>query len=148
MLFHLLTHGSLCTPGANATEAEARKVAKCRELIDDGYIFEPMAMEVHGSLGGCSEIFNTRVCKMLCRSHNDQRAYSFLRKRTSIALLIGIAACVLGTVSDKDAFGGIDYIVFFKKKTCISLQLFKIGFHLSAGTVARMSSLLIVFLLG
>ena len=104
VLFHGLSHGSLCKPGTNATKAEARKIEKRRELIDDGYIFQPMVIEVQGSLGECSEIFNKRVCKMLCRSHDDQRAYSFLRRRISMALLFGIAAFVLGTVSDRDAF--------------------------------------------
>ena len=33
-----------------------------------------VALEVQGSLGESSEIFITRLCKMLCRSHDDQRA--------------------------------------------------------------------------
>ena len=64
------------------------------------YIF----LEVQGSLGESSEIFITRLCKLLCRSHDDQRAGSFLKQRISMALQIGNAACVLGTVSDRDAF--------------------------------------------
>ena len=63
-----------------------------------------MALEVHGSLGESSEMFVTRLCKMPCRSHDDQRAGSFLKQRISVALQIGNAACVLGTVSDRDAF--------------------------------------------
>ena len=34
-----LNQVSLCNPGTTATEAEARKVEKYRELIDNGYIF-------------------------------------------------------------------------------------------------------------
>ena len=34
-----LNQGSLCNPGTTATEAEARKIEKYRELIDNGYIF-------------------------------------------------------------------------------------------------------------
>ena len=105
-----LNQGSLCNPGTTATEAEARKIEKYRDLIDNGYIFQPVALEVQGSLGKSSEIFITRLCKLLCRSHDDQRAGSFLKQRISMALQIGNAACVLGTVSDRDAFEEIYYI--------------------------------------
>ena len=40
-----------------------------------------------------------------------------------MALQIGNAACVLGTVSDRDAVEEIYYIVFFKKKTSIIAAL-------------------------
>ena len=53
---------------------------------------------------------------MLCRSHDDQRSGSFLNQRIAMALQIGSAACVLGTVSDRDAFEENYYILFFLKK--------------------------------
>ena len=102
--------GSLCNTGTTATEAEARKTERYRELKDNGYIFQPVALEVQGFLGESSEIFITRLCKMLCRSHDDQRVGNFLKQRISMALQIGNAACVLGTVSDRDAFEEIYYI--------------------------------------
>ena len=68
-----LDQGSLCNPGTTATETEARKIEKYRELIDNGYFFQPVALEVQGSLGESSEIFITRLCKML----------SFARRSTS-----------------------------------------------------------------
>ena len=108
-----LNQGPLCNPGTTATEAEARKFEKYCELLDNEYIFQPVALEVQGSLGENSEIFITRLCKLLCRSHDDQRAGSFLKQWISMALQIGNAACVLGTVSDSDAFEEIYYIVFF-----------------------------------
>ena len=92
-----LNQGSLCNPGTTATEAEARKIEKYRELIDNGYIFQSVALKVQVSLGESSEIFN-------------QRAGSFLKQRISMALQIGNAACVLGTVSGRDAFEEIYYI--------------------------------------
>ena len=98
-------------PGTTATEAEARKIEKYRELTVNGYIFQPVVLEVQGSLGESSEIFITRLCEMLCRSHDDQRAGSFLKQRISMALQIGNAACVLGTVSDRVAFEEIYYIL-------------------------------------
>ena len=69
-----------------------------------------LALEVQGSLGESSEIFITRLCKMLCRSHDGQQADSFLKHRISMVLLIGNAVCVLGTVSNRDAFEEIYYI--------------------------------------
>ena len=61
-----------------------------------------------------------------------------------MALLIGRAPCVIGTMSDRDAFEKIYYIYlnFFK-------PLFhnRKKFYRSTGIVAGMSSLLVVFLL-
>ena len=91
-----LNEGFLCNPGTTATEAEARKIEEYRELIDNGYIFQQVTLEVQGPLGKNSETFITRLCKMLCRSHDDQRAGSFLKQRSSMALQIGNAACILG----------------------------------------------------
>ena len=58
---------------ALATEAGARKFEKYRELIDNGYIFQPVALEVHGSLGESSEVFITRLCKMLSFARRSTR---------------------------------------------------------------------------
>ena len=85
-------------PGTTATEVEARKIEKYRNLIDNGYIFLPVALVVQGSTGQSSEIFITRLCKLLCHSQDDQRAGSFLKQRISMALQIGKAVCVLETV--------------------------------------------------
>ena len=112
MLLHLAVwiKALYANPGTTATEAEARKIEKYRELIDMGYIFQSVALDVQGFLGESSEIFITRPCKRLCRSHDNQRVGSFLKQRISMALQIGNAACVLGTVSDRDAFEKIYYI--------------------------------------
>ena len=50
---------------------------------------------------------------MLCRSHDDQRVGSFLEQLISMALQVGNAASVLGTVSDRDAFEELYHIQFF-----------------------------------
>ena len=92
-----MNQGCLCNQGTTATVAEARKIEKYRELIDNGYIFQLLALEVQDSLYDSSEIFITRLCKMLCRSHDDQRAGSFLKQLILMAPQIGNAACVLGT---------------------------------------------------
>ena len=61
--------GSLCNPGTTATEAEARKIEKYRELIDIGYISQPVALEVQGSLGESSEIFIMRKFFIIHNGH-------------------------------------------------------------------------------
>ena len=63
-----LSQGSSCNPGTTATEAEARKIEKYRELIDDEYIFQSVALEVQGSLGESRENFITRGFQWLFRS--------------------------------------------------------------------------------
>ena len=40
-----------------ATEAGERKIEKYRELLDNGYIFQLVALEVQDSLDESSEIF-------------------------------------------------------------------------------------------
>ena len=50
-----LNQGSLWNPGNTATEVEARKIEKYRELLD-GYIFQPVVMEVQYISGESSAI--------------------------------------------------------------------------------------------
>ena len=69
--------GSLCNPGTTATEAEARKIEKYREIKKQWIHFRNVALEVQCSLGKSSEILFTRLCKMLYCSHDHQRAGSF-----------------------------------------------------------------------
>ena len=69
-----------------------------------------MALEVQCSLRESSNIFISCLCKMLSRSHDNQRAGSFLKQRISMAFQIGNAAYVLETVSDRDAFNEIYYM--------------------------------------
>ena len=71
---------------------------------------QSVALKIQASLGESSENFITRLCEMLYRSHDDQRGGSFLKQRISMALQIGNAACVLGTVSDRVAFEKFYYI--------------------------------------
>ena len=53
--------------------------------------------------------FSSRVSKMLCRSHDDQRSGSFLKQRISMALQMG----------DRDAFEEIYYIYIFLQKNSV-----------------------------
>ena len=94
-----LKQGSLCNHETIATGVEARQIEKYCKLRDNGYIFQPVEIQ-----GENSEFFITRLCKMLCRSPDDQRAGSLLKQRMSMALRIGNADCALGTVSNRGAF--------------------------------------------
>ena len=91
-----LNQDSLCNPGSTATFAEAREIRKYGELMDNGYIFQPVALEVQGSLGESS----------------------FLKQLISMALQIGNAACVLETVSDRNVFEEVYCIqlIFFERQ--------------------------------
>ena len=72
-----LNQGSLWNPGTTATEAEARKLEKYRELIDNGYLFQPVALEVQGSLDESNEIFFTRPveCSVVRTTINELAAF-------------------------------------------------------------------------
>ena len=51
-----LNQDSFCNAGAFATDAEARIIEKYRELIDNGFIFQPFAWEEPSCSGESSEI--------------------------------------------------------------------------------------------
>ena len=42
---------SVCNSGTAAAEAEERKNDKYRDLVDDGYLFQPLAFEIQGAAG-------------------------------------------------------------------------------------------------
>ena len=75
-----LTQGYRMQHGYLRHKAEARKIERYREFLDNGNLFQPVAMEVQGSLGDCSDIFITRLCKSMC--------VSFARRSTRWQLLI------------------------------------------------------------
>ena len=60
-----LNQGSVCNTGTTTTEAEACKIEKYCKLIDNGYNFQPVALEVPGSTGESSEIVPFQRAGML-----------------------------------------------------------------------------------
>ena len=44
-----ISSGSICNPGTAAAEAEERKKDKYKDLVDDGYLFQPLAFEIQGA---------------------------------------------------------------------------------------------------
>ena len=102
--------GSICNPGTTAADAEQRKTSKYHKLIDTGYLFQPLAFEVQGAMGPETELFVKSLCKKLCDVHDENRAGSFFKQRISLCIQIANAACVLGTVNDRDSFDEIYYL--------------------------------------
>ena len=57
--------GSVYNPGTAAAEAEERKIDKYKDLVNDGYIFQPLAFEIQGAAGPSTEVFLSKLCKNL-----------------------------------------------------------------------------------
>ena len=49
--------GSVGNPGTAAAEAEEQKNDKYKDLVNDGYLFQPLAFEIQGAAGASTEIF-------------------------------------------------------------------------------------------
>ena len=43
--------GSVCNPGTAAAEAEEQKIDKNEDLVNDEYLFQPLAFEIQGAAG-------------------------------------------------------------------------------------------------
>ena len=71
--------GSVCNPGTAAAEAEERKFDKYKELVNDGYLFPPLAFEIQGAAGPSTENFLSKLCKNLSICTEEPRAGSFLK---------------------------------------------------------------------
>ena len=109
----MIIAGSVCNPGTAAAEAEERKIDKYKDLVNDGYLFQPLAFEIQSAAGPSTEVFLSKLCKNLSISTEEPRAGSFLKflkQRISLAIQIANAACVLGTINDKKTFDKIFYL--------------------------------------
>ena len=98
---------SVCNPGTAAAEAEEQKIDQYKDLVNDGYLFQPLAFEIQGATGPSTEIFLSKFCKNLSICTEESRAGRFLKQRISLAIQIANGACVLGTINDKKTFNEI-----------------------------------------
>jgi hypothetical protein len=89
---------SASTPGHAAETAEAKKIAKYEELVQRGYLFQPIAFETQGSAGPATERFLYTLGKKLKDASSDKKAHGQLLQRLSMAIQIGNAASVMGTI--------------------------------------------------
>ena len=99
--------GSVWNPGTAAAEAEEQKIDKYKDLVNDVYLFQPLVFEIQGAAGPSTKIFLSKLCKNLSICTEEPRAGSFLKQRSSLAIQIANAACVLGTMNDKITFDEI-----------------------------------------
>ena len=69
--------GSVCNPGTAAAEADERKIDKYKDLVNDGYLFQPLAFEIQGAAGPSTEVFLSKLCKNLsiCTKEPEQAAF-------------------------------------------------------------------------
>ena len=49
--------GSVCNPGTAAAEAEERKTDKYKDLVNDGYLFQPLAFEIQARPAPAQKFF-------------------------------------------------------------------------------------------
>ena len=49
--------GCVCNPGTAAAEAEEQKNDKHKDIVDDGYLFQPLAVEIQGAAGPSAVFF-------------------------------------------------------------------------------------------
>ena len=96
--------GSVCNPGTAAAEAEERKIDKYKDLVIDGYLFQPLSFEIQGAAGPSTEMFLSKLCKNLRICTEEPRAGSFLKQRISLAIQLANASCVFGTINAKITF--------------------------------------------
>ena len=117
--------GSVCNPGTAAAEAEERKIDKYKDLVNEGYLFQTLAFEFQGAAGTSTEILLSKLCKNLSICTEEPRAGRFSKQRTSLAIQIANAACVLGTINDKITFDEIFIcnicILYFLVSSCVFL---------------------------
>ena len=78
--------GSVCNPGTVAAEAEERKIDKYKDLVNDGYLFQPLAFEIQGAAGPSTDVCLSKLCKNLSICTEELKAGSFLKQRISLAI--------------------------------------------------------------
>ena len=98
-------HRASQVPGGAASHAEVEKTRKYAHL-DPMYQFQPVAVETSGTVGPTSASFLRELGKRLKMATGEPRSYIFLLQRISVAIQVGNATSVLGslpaTSSDED----------------------------------------------
>ena len=68
------------------------------EIINRGYLFQPVAFEIQGGAGPATKRFLSKLGKLIQDSTNEARASAFLRQRISVCIQMSNAACVIETL--------------------------------------------------
>ena len=80
------------------SEAERLKTVKYQDLVDNGYIFQPIAFDVQGNYGDSSMEFLEQLCRRLVEFTKQRRSGQFVMQKLSILIQIFNNASILGTV--------------------------------------------------
>ena len=103
-------HNTSKKAGKAAEEAEKRKEAKYKELIDDGYIFIPVAIETMGPLGMSGFKLFQELGKKISNKYGEKNATSYILQSISIAIQRGNTLSILGTPNDQRKLDEIFYL--------------------------------------
>ena len=96
-------------PGAVAVLAEERKKAKYAHL-DSSHSFTPIVVETSGVVGPQSLIFLKDLGRRLRQVSGEERSFSYLIQRISVAVQWGNVASVLGTTGLADLDCPFDFL--------------------------------------
>ena len=94
-----------------ASEAENHKTSKYADLINRGYIFAPVAFEIQGGCGPQTLKFLKTLGRKLNKTTQEPKSSFYMKQRISIAIQVGNAASVLGTLRDSDALSEVYYLL-------------------------------------
>ena len=94
-----------------ASEAENRKTSKYADLINRGYILAPVAFEIQGGCGPQTLKFFKTLGRKLNETTQEPKSSFYMKQRISIAIQVGNAASVLGTLGDSDALSEVYYLL-------------------------------------
>ena len=95
-----------------ASEAENCKTSKDADLIKNrGYVFAPVAFEIQGGCGPQTLKFLKTLGRKLNETTQEPKSSFYMKQRISIAIQVGNAAAVLGTLGDSDALSEVYYLL-------------------------------------
>ena len=93
---------AITEPGGAAAHAEEEKIKKYAHL-DSIYVFQPVAIETCGSIGPVSKPFLRDLARRIKMVSGEPKSFGFLMQRISVAIQIGNATSVLGTLPVVDS---------------------------------------------
>ena len=103
-------HNTSKKAGRAAEDAEKRKESKYVELVENGYIFIPIAIETMGPLGERGFKLVQELGKKIADKYGEKMSTSYILQSISIALQIGNAMSILGTPRDQRKLDEIFYL--------------------------------------
>ena len=93
---------AISEPGGAAAHAETEKSKKYAHF-DSMYLFQPVAIETCGATGPETGNFLKELGKRIKMASGEPRSLSFLLQRISVAIQIGNATSVLGSLPVVDS---------------------------------------------